>query len=580
MKACVKSIWLISILLLVLYGTAFSSEGARGLRLTAKIPDFKPIDLYQGGSYALLIGISQYTAGWPNLEAIATELDEVENELKKHGFEITRLDDPDSKLLRQGFEDFINTYGFNEQNRLLFFFSGHGHTRKNKGYLVPSDAPDPRENDSEFARKSMGMDQILTYARRIESKHALFLFDSCFSGTVFKVKALPKNPPHINSYIAKPVRQFISAGGSGETVPAKSVFTPSFVRAIRGAGDLDKDGYITGTELGMYLRRQVMHYGTGQTPQYGKIKDPSLDEGDFIILAGGKPSNYIDSAPSTVVKSMLSGLLKITSNPPNASVYVDGKFSGETPVELQDISPGKKFIQLVKDGYLTVSKTKEIRANRLASIDFTLMKQRNSGWITIATTPNDAEIRLLNSDAKYTSDMELDPGKYQVEISKPGYATVKKWIRVTPGSELNLDIALNKVVQKKMPKEILKQGSFSAFSSGIVRDRKTGLMWAASDNGKNISWQEAKQYCESYRGGDYDDWRMPTQSELSDLYDNGIRLIHNNGNHIIRVTHTSFWAAEVKDSEAAGFTFGTGFPYWKNRSSVNLARVLPVRDDN
>lgn len=127
------------------------------------------------------------------------------------------------------------------------------------------------------------MGRILTWARDIEAKHALFLFDSCFSGTIFKAKALPKIPPHISDVTSRPVRQFISAGSAGEEVPANSVFTPSFIRAVRGEGDLDKDGYVTGTELGMYLHRKVLSYDTGQTPQYGKIKDPDLDEGDFVF---------------------------------------------------------------------------------------------------------------------------------------------------------------------------------------------------------------------------------------------------------------------------------------------------------
>jgi uncharacterized caspase-like protein len=51
---------------------------------------------------------------------------------------------PDSAALKRAFTDFINSHGLEEDNRLLFFFSGHGHTRKKnglKGYLVPVNAP-------------------------------------------------------------------------------------------------------------------------------------------------------------------------------------------------------------------------------------------------------------------------------------------------------------------------------------------------------------------------------------------------------------------------------------------------------
>jgi len=48
------------------------------------------------------------------------------------------------------------------------------------------------------------MSQILTWSRQIEAKHALFLFDSCFSGTIFKSRDLPAHPPYISDFTAVP----------------------------------------------------------------------------------------------------------------------------------------------------------------------------------------------------------------------------------------------------------------------------------------------------------------------------------------------------------------------------------------
>ena len=247
----------------------------------------KQVGLYKE-SHALVIGVSDYKAGWPDLESIPGEIEQVEAALIKMGFNVKKVMDPDSEALKGAYENFINEYGYDEQNRLLFFFSGHGHSRKGgkKGYLVPVDAPDPRKDEKGFLRKALTMSDILNMCKKMEAKHALFLFDSCFSGTIFKAKALPKQPPHISSFTASPVRQFITAGSAGEEVPANSVFTPSFVRALRGEADLNKDNYVTGTELGMYLHEKVLYYNTGQTPQYGKIKDPDLDEGDFVFVLG------------------------------------------------------------------------------------------------------------------------------------------------------------------------------------------------------------------------------------------------------------------------------------------------------
>jgi hypothetical protein len=90
-------------------------------------------------------------------------------------------------------------------------------------------------------------------------------------------------PPHISMLTAEPVRQFITAGSAGEAVPANSVFTPAFIDGLaHGLADLDKDGYITGTELGVYLQGRVPLH-VKQTPQFGKINDYELSRGDFVF---------------------------------------------------------------------------------------------------------------------------------------------------------------------------------------------------------------------------------------------------------------------------------------------------------
>ena len=270
---------------LFLPASQFHAYGAsRGIGVAIGQATGSPMDLY-AESFALVIGVSRYTAGWPDLESVPAETEQISALLRHHHFEVTVVMDPDSVQLREAFNRFINNHGFDPDNRLLLFFSGHGHSRRNgtKGYLVPTDAPDPRLDDIAFLQKAIPMSQVIEWSRRIESKHALFVFDSCFSGTIFKSKSLPEIPPHISSLTAQPVRQFISAGSAGEAVPAQSVFVPSFIRALKGEADLNQDRFVTGTELGMYLHQKVLSYRSGQTPQYGKIRDPELDEGDVVF---------------------------------------------------------------------------------------------------------------------------------------------------------------------------------------------------------------------------------------------------------------------------------------------------------
>ncbi len=266
--------------------------------------------LSYSGSYALIIGQSDYTAGWQDLNAIPRELDKVEAVLKGQGFGVDRKSNLNSDHLQKAFENFIKKYGYDKNNRLLFFYSGHGHSRGDKGYIVPVDAPNPHSDDKGFFRKAVDMEQIVTWARRIESKHALFLFDSCFSGMVFKSKNIPR-PRQISRAMSLPVREFITAGSAEEEVPAKSTFTPAFVYALAyGAGDGNNDGYITGMELGLYLWNEVPKHTT-QTPQFGKIKDFNLSHGDFVFKIKNKSTPVINVAESDSVQREKAELARI-----------------------------------------------------------------------------------------------------------------------------------------------------------------------------------------------------------------------------------------------------------------------------
>ena len=50
-------------------------------------------------------------------------------------------------------------------------------------------------------------------------------------------------------------------------------------------------------------------------------------------------------------------------------------------------------------------------------------------------------------------------------------------------------------------------------------DPSTGLMWAAKDNGKDVSWHKAMKYCRNQRLAGYSDWRLATIDELQGIYD-------------------------------------------------------------
>ena len=179
------------------------------------------------------------------------EANDVRAAFERQGFRVTMVGNPNGEKLRGSIKTFIDNYGYESSNRLVIFFAGHGHTRQStKGYLVPADAPDPTLDESGFLRSALPMRQLVTWAELMDAEHALFVFDSCFSGTIFKQRSSSDaRDAYIRDVMDKPVRQFLKAGDADELVPAKSIFTPLFIRALEGEADLVKDGYVTGWEL-------------------------------------------------------------------------------------------------------------------------------------------------------------------------------------------------------------------------------------------------------------------------------------------------------------------------------------------
>lgn len=122
---------------------------------------------------------------------------------------------------------------------------------------------------------------------------------------------------------------------------------------------------------------------------------------------------------------------------------------------------------------------------------------------------------------------------------------------------------------------------FINHGDGTVTDTKTGLMWAAKDNGSPINWKNARSYCQNYSSGDHADWRMPTLAELADLYDPKEK--NKRGYHVTKLIDTSAascWASDIRDYKAARFNFTYGKVYWLRQSYSGPTRVLPVRNGN
>ena len=245
-------------------------------------------------SYALVVGNGSYTNGWDPLDRVVSDVKEVATVLEKHGFIVTLKTDLKKADFDAAFEAFIGK-GAGKDNRLVFYYAGHGHTEINKqtgeesGYLVMVDSPMPMTTGKIDRSRNVSVQSLAEGAKQIEALHVLYLFDSSFSDNVLDTSHNPQ-PCTVQDSVKYPARQFIIAGTANEPMPNSSRFKAAFLDLLEGrVAEPVPDGYVTGEEFGLYLNHHVPEYQHAQTPQYGKIDDPKFTRGDFVFaFQGGK----------------------------------------------------------------------------------------------------------------------------------------------------------------------------------------------------------------------------------------------------------------------------------------------------
>lgn len=309
MKRLCCLVCLVSICLQPLLTLGQTSGQERSVGVRVKVRDEKgnpqkDETLIYENSYALLIGNSKYQdRAWTDLPDVDEDIKAVKEVLEKqHGFKVEVAQNLNREAVLRMIDQFISKYGQRFNNRLLIYYSGHGYTallpdERKMGYLVLPDAPampdedealktPPKDEQFEnFLPSAITMDDIESYARRITAKHVLFVFDSCFSGTVLYKDLSPPVPAWITTEELKPVRAYLTAGNETQRVPAFSKFRRNFVAGLMGEADKDGDGYILSSELGRWVSIEVeKDTGRKQTPVFGK-SDPPFRRGDMVFIS-------------------------------------------------------------------------------------------------------------------------------------------------------------------------------------------------------------------------------------------------------------------------------------------------------
>jgi uncharacterized caspase-like protein len=240
-------------------------------------------------SRALVIGINNYQHVSPlhyacnDAEAIAEMLVDRFSFPEANVTLLLDLDATRESILRT-FLRYADKSNIAENDRILIFFAGHGHTisgrRGEIGYLVPVDGK------ADDLSTLLRWDDLTRNADLIPAKHMLFLMDACYGGLALTRTTIPPgNLRLLKDMLQRYARQVLTAGkadevvsDSGGTRPEHSIFTSHLLDGMEGAAS--GEGILTGNGLMAYVYDKVGNDShSRQTPHYGFIDG----DGDFIF---------------------------------------------------------------------------------------------------------------------------------------------------------------------------------------------------------------------------------------------------------------------------------------------------------
>jgi uncharacterized caspase-like protein len=255
-------------------------------------------DVPQGRSLVVAIGINEYVY-WHKLKNSVQDAVGLQKTLiDKLGFSAPippLLNEAATKTaINSLIEDQLREE-LKEDDSLILFFAGHGHTRVDKvgdknvetGFIIPVEGRGPKEVWSDYIQ----IDQLLQSLSTLQARHILVILDSCHSGFALgeAMQSYRDAVRYEKDLSGRMSRKVITSARrdqlalDGGPIQGHSLFTGTLVDGFNwGKADLDGNGLITSSELGLFIQQQVGQASESkQTPDFGSFH---LDNrGEMVI---------------------------------------------------------------------------------------------------------------------------------------------------------------------------------------------------------------------------------------------------------------------------------------------------------
>jgi len=136
------------------------------------------------------------------------------------------------------------------------------------------------------------------------------------------------------------------------------------------------------------------------------------------------------------------GSLVVVSHPPGASVQMDGRRVGATPLSLLDVAPGEHAVRVALDGYTALERTARVRRGEAETVRLELLR---AAGLDLLSEPTGATVHMDGRAAGATplSLPNLDAGHHRLEVAHVDRR--RPWVGdvvLEPGAKTTLSLLL------------------------------------------------------------------------------------------------------------------------------------------
>ncbi|MDM8551196.1 caspase family protein [Desulfobacterales bacterium HSG2] len=445
---------------------------------------------------ALVIGNADYRKS--PLRNPANDARDIAGVLRTLGFRVVHKENADKREMEESVREFGRS--LRKGGVGLFYFAGHGLQMNGRNYLLPIAAKIDKETDVEYEAVDAG--RVLSEMEYAENRLNIVILDACRnnpfsrnfrsfrsgrnlglarmkapSGTLIAYATAPGSvaddgygrngiyTEHLIKYInipgltieeaLKKVRVDVQRmTGEKQTPWEASSLTGNFYFKPETAAFLSVDSNVTGAKVtldNVYLgetplsevsvssgthrieveKRGYRRYGKEIRLKVGKSLALHVDLDEKRAAPEKKGRLFVDTDPRDAVIRFLNTDL--------------GFYQG------MELKPGRYLLEISAEGRRSRKEWAEITGVGDNILDIRLEPAeivRRKGRLFITTDPADATVRFVNIKSAFRQGMELEPGRYLMEISARGYEPRQEWTEITRARDRTLDIRLEREPKK------------------------------------------------------------------------------------------------------------------------------------